>query len=148
MKTFKLQFATLTVLATFITLNLNANNSYLRFAEENYINDIPFNTEKIAEKYSIQTIEINFDFSEENEIYDIPFNTACVTADCRFELAFAEAFEMEEENYINDIPFNTENITKNSNLIDFQEEAYINDIPFDTFSLAKELNSLQYAINK
>lgn len=148
MKTLKLQFATLTALFSFFTLSLNANNNYPTLMEETYINDIPFNTEIVAENFSMNEMEKDFDFTEEFEIYDIPFNTACITADCRYELAIAEEFEMEEEAYINDIPFSTEEVSTIANMVDFEDEAYINDIPFNTFAVANHVECPHYAMNK
>ena len=148
MKTLKLQFATLTAIFTLFTASLTANTNYPSLIEETYINDIPFDTEIVAESYSMNEIEKDFDFSEEYEIFDIPFNTTCITADCRYEIAIAEEFEMEEETYINDIPFSTEEVSAVANMVDFEDEAYINDIPFDTFAVINHLDCPQYAMNK
>jgi len=148
MKTLNIQLTTLTAIFAFFTLNLTANTNYPKLIEETYINDIPFDTEIVAESYSMNEMEKDFDFSEEFEIYDIPFNTACITADCRYEIAIAEEFEMEEETYINDIPFNTEEIVTTENTVDFDDEAFINDIPFDTYAVANHVECPQYAMNK
>lgn len=148
MKSFKLYFATLTVILTFAALSSTANNNYPLLLEEVYINDIPFDTELIAEIHSFNGMVKEFDFSEETEIFDIPFNTACIIADCRYEMALAREFEMEEETYINDIPFNTEKINAIPVSIDFSEESDINDIPFDTYSVVKKLENPAYAFNK
>ncbi|HJN05417.1 MAG TPA: hypothetical protein QF480_02270 [Bacteroidales bacterium] len=46
------------------------------FDEEEYINDIPFNTNNIsAEANYLKAIEKDFDFEQESFIDDIPFNT-------------------------------------------------------------------------
>jgi hypothetical protein len=147
MKTLKLQLATLTAIFALFTISLTANTNYPSLLEETYINDIPFDTEIVAESYSMNEMEKDFDFSEEYEISDIPFNTACITADCRYETAISETFIMEEEMYINDIPFNTEKISSVVSQIDFKDEAYINDIPFDTFSVVNNLDCPEYAMN-
>jgi len=146
MKTLKIQFTTITVLAALFTLNLNATTNTPNLSEEMYIGDIPFNTETVADNYTMSEISSEFDFSEEYEIFDIPFNTACITVDCRYELAIAEEFEMEDEIYINDIPFNTEKISSVANQAEFEEEAYIDDIPFDTYSVVSQLDCPEYAM--
>ena len=147
MKTLKLQFATLAaIFAFFISFSANANCPSL--SEETYIEDIPFNTETIADNFSMNMIETEFDFEGEYEIYDIPFNTACVTAGCRYEIALAEEFEMEDEAYINDIPFNTKEIVRTGGQVDFEEETYIDDIPFSTFKVANQVEYQLYANNK
>ena len=49
------------------------------FEEELYINDIPFNTEKIAgEAHYKAALTVNFELEEENYVNDIPFNTASI----------------------------------------------------------------------
>lgn len=46
------------------------------FEEEEYIDDIPFNTELIAETYYYnQSMNAQFEFEEEAYVDDIPFNT-------------------------------------------------------------------------
>lgn len=148
MKSFKLQYAALTALLALFSLTISANNNYPLLPEETYINDLPFETEIVAENYSMNEITKGFDFSEENGIFDIPFNTACATANCRYETALAEEFELEEEAYINDIPFNTEKVVTMKNTLDFEDEAFINDIFFNTFSVVKQLECPQYAMKK
>ena len=148
MKTLKLQFAKLTALLAFFTLIGNASANFPSLTEEAYINDIPFNTEIVAENYSLNEMVKGFDFSEEFEIYDIPFNTECITADCRYELALSQEFEIEEEPYINDIPFHSEKTGTVAASVDFADEVYINDIPFDTYAVVEKLECPQYAMNK
>lgn len=144
MKTLKIQFATLSVLVAFFTLNLNANPTVPNFSEEMYINDIPFNTEKIVENYSIIEISREFDLLEEDEIFDIPFNTAYFTTDSSYELDMAVEFEMEDEDYINDIPFSTEKVSSVVIRIDFKDEAYIDDIPFSTSTVVSQIDCSSY----
>jgi len=46
------------------------------FDEEDYINDIPFNTDSISDEYIyLNAIIENFEMEEESYIDDIPFNT-------------------------------------------------------------------------
>lgn len=48
----------------------------ITFEEESYVNDIPFNTEKISQLTQYQlAIAIDFEFADEDYIDDIPFNT-------------------------------------------------------------------------
>lgn len=97
--------------------------SEYNFKEENYINDIPFNTELLFHSF----MSPEFNFEEEAFINDIPFNTALLVN-----------FEM-EESYIDDIPFSTnEIVAAESTQKDFQmdEEAFIDDIPFNTETIA------------
>lgn len=50
------------------------------FEEEGYVNDIPFNTEKISQLTQYQlAIAIDFEFAPEDYIDDIPFNTCEVS---------------------------------------------------------------------
>ena len=101
--TTKTIIATLAILFAF---SLSAGT--LTLAEENYIHDIPFNTNEIYNEILISSGVLDFDFSEEAYINDIPFNTECITADCLYEKALNVTFEMKEESYIDDIPFDTE----------------------------------------
>jgi len=44
--------------------------------EENYVNDIPFNTDVISEEYNyLNAVSENYEISDEEYIDDIPFNT-------------------------------------------------------------------------
>ncbi len=44
--------------------------------EDEYVNDIPFNTDSISDKYNyLNTISENYNLEEELYINDIPFNT-------------------------------------------------------------------------
>ena len=46
------------------------------FEEEGYVNDIPFSTDSISDKYNyLNTITENFEIEEDKYINDIPFNT-------------------------------------------------------------------------
>jgi hypothetical protein len=75
---------------------------------ESYINDIPFNTNKIAEKTLYENaISVEFYLEDEEYVDDIPFNTKKIADSCLCEYAMNEEFHIEQENYIDDIPFNT-----------------------------------------
>lgn len=113
--------------------------SPVKFVDEPYIDDIPFDTELIVKKVS----QIEFDFEEETYIDDIPFNTACIAADCRYKKALDVVFELSNESYIDDLPFSTAQVVEiflfNQAVSDefkMEEEAYISDIPFDTYEIA------------
>lgn len=131
---------------TLMTIIFSTTNSFgntLNFAEETYIDDIPFETEMVVHELNLS----NFDFADEAYINDIPFSTECVAANCNYKQAVSIEYEMEDETYINDIPFNTEKVTENyicSNamMVQFQmeEEQYINDIPFNTESVVQNMN--------
>ena len=98
-----------TVLALlFVNNNALAVNS--EFEDENYIDDIPFDTEWVVNKL----MQPEFNFEDEAYIDDIPFNTACVAADCKYKKAFSVLFDLEDENYIDDIPFDTRLIAVSS----------------------------------
>ncbi len=119
----------------------SASANPVRFEEETYIDDIPFDTEMIVK--GILTPE--FDFEEEAYIDDIPFNTACVTAKCFYKKAIAVAFDLDEEKYIDDLPFSTIEVAQQYNFnqsvsieFEMENENYIDDIPFDTYQVASK----------
>jgi len=122
----------------------NTLGNNLNFPEEEFINDIPFDTESVVNKMIIP----DFDFEDEATIKDIPFSTASIAASYNFQKAITACFEMEEENYINDIPFNTEHIVDSyiyttALSVEFQmsDENYIDDIPFNTNCIAQNNGS-------
>ena len=81
------------------------------FEEEAYVDDIPFDTQAIAEACILKEImNVEFDFEEEAYIDDIPYNTCEVARNCRIEKYLEDVFDFEEEAYIDDIPFDTEEI--------------------------------------
>lgn len=46
------------------------------FNDEEYVDDIPFDTQSIAENYLFESsMNVTFDFEEEAYVDDIPFNT-------------------------------------------------------------------------
>ena len=59
--------------------------------EEAYVDDIPFNTEAIAEKALFeQAMAADYDLEEESYIEDIPFNTAKIAEERLADLASAK----------------------------------------------------------
>jgi hypothetical protein len=88
--------------------------------EEKYINDIPFNTNKIASQ-SLYLHAVNQQFEMEEEVIDdIPFDTYEIAKQEILRLSLAKEFSLEDEEYINDIPFDTEeiaNINCNGNML-------------------------------
>ena len=139
-----------TIFIILFTINLSA--AVLNIEEENYINDIPFDTYEIYNDIVDRVDLMKFDFEEEAYINDIPFDTKCITVDCGYEKALQEEFSFEEESYIDDIPFDTECITAecmyNKALkvtFRFDDESYIDDIPFATENI---VNSTQFVMSK
>ncbi len=123
----------------------SASANPIKFDDEAYIDDIPFDTEMIVN--GILTPE--FDFEDESYIDDIPFNTACVTANCLYKKATSVVFELNEDEYVDDLPFSTLEIAQKYNFkqavsVEFvmENENYINDIPFDTYQIANNSNQL------
>ena len=145
-----------TIATIFVILfSINLNAGVQNFDEENYINDIPFDTHEIYNDIVDRTDLMKFDFEEEAYINDIPFDTKWITADCGYEKALQEEFSFEEESYIDDIPFDTECITAeciyNKALkvtFSFGDEFYIDDIPFDTENIYNRTRCTQFAMGK
>jgi hypothetical protein len=139
--------------ALMFSINLSAGT--LTNAEENYIHDIPFNTNEVYNEILISNGILDFDFNEEAYINDIPFDTECITTDCLYEKALKVTFEMADESYIDDIPFDTECISAEclyqralQQNFSFDEETYINDIPFETSDIIKNTENTQFAMSK
>jgi hypothetical protein len=81
------------------------------FEEEGYIDDIPFDTQSIAEAYTLnEAMNVAFDFEEEAYVDDIPYNTYAVVKNYKVEKYLQHVFVFEEEEYVDDIPFDTEEI--------------------------------------
>jgi len=78
--------------------------------EEEYVNDIPFNTAKIAVEAIYQkTIRIPFTVPEE-EVNDIPFDTHKIAMEALYQKALTQVFHVPEEEYVHDIPFSTKKV--------------------------------------
>lgn len=106
----KSTLAILTVL--FLSTNMFAN--IFEMEQEQYIDDIPFNTEKVANQTVLENaLNEEFTLTEEN-INDIPFNTFEVASEKLYELAIAKDFDLEEEAFVEDIPFNTQLVVSQS----------------------------------
>ena len=87
------------------------DNATLVLPEEEYVNDIPFNTTKIAVEAQYQkAIQVPFTVPAEEEVNDIPFDTHKIAMEALYQKALAQVFEVTEEQYVNDIPFNTEEV--------------------------------------
>lgn len=129
--------------------------------EESYIDDIPFDTEKIYKRaccyykhYGRYTADLTL--SDEDYIEDIPFNTVEIASSV-MNASFLtrpcqQTFFMPEEFYIDDIPFNTEDVVADSlekeenkkesytiTSFNLRDEEYIDDIPWDTQELFAEM---------
>lgn len=96
---------TTTLLVTLTVLfSTNLNASVFNFNEEQYIDDIPFNTESVtADSLYKEAVSVEFQFEEEEYIDDIPFNTKCVSINYLFYKAILVNFDFDEEIYIDDI---------------------------------------------
>jgi hypothetical protein len=109
--------------------------------EESYIDDIPFDTEKVVDEMIMPAL----DFDDELYIDDIPFNTAKVIEVSNSNISQEIEFVSVDEAYINDLPFSTELVVAEyeyqiavSQVYYFKDEKYINDIPFSTYLVAKK----------
>ena len=153
MKTNTYTSALLTLVTFLIAFNLSA--SVITFNEEEYIDDIPFDTEKIYQEVMNENEMSLYSFEEEAYINDIPFNTYAIVMQVEYIAAVSVEFEKQEEENINDIPFDTREISDQLNYhlavaeeFEMMEENNIDDIPFDTYllvqSMAKQTCSSQF----
>lgn len=78
--------------------------------EEEYIDDIPFNTRLIFDSVQASRFAADFRPAEEAYIDDIPFDTHKIACRSLSDEALRKSYPMPEEPYINDIPFNTQSI--------------------------------------
>jgi len=114
------------------TFGTSDNESFLFLEEEPYVDDIPFDTEKIFKSIvHQQAINEVFFLGEEKVVNDIPFDTWNIFMNSR-----PACLDMEQEAYANDIPFNTELMASmclvNSFELAIAEENNSNDLPFNT----------------
>ena len=130
-----------------IGINTFATPKNFNFEDEAYINDIPFDTEKIVNELS------KTEFEDEAYIDDIPFDTEAIVIIYKYNKAVGELFELEDEADIKDIPFNTASVVANYKYqtaininFDFNEENSIDDIPFNTAMIAC-FNNEAYSCN-
>ena len=123
------------------TVNLPAVPASVTMTEEEYVNDIPFNTSDIASGTIIN--DMNKKYSDEDNVEDIPFDTRKIA----LEAGLKEIMDSDTEAYVNDIPFNTREVYYNV-LVEFYAQNYmqeenVNDIPFSTTEIV-----CQYLVNK
>ena len=105
MKTFT---KTTALLAIILLATLNIFATGLEFEQEQYIDDIPFNVEEIANQARFEmAIAIDFTFSDEEYIDDIPFDEDYLTRLKLYAEAISQSFSYDDEKYIDDIPFTT-----------------------------------------
>ena len=86
--------------------DFTTENSLLEFTfeEEEYIDDIPFDTRCISINCLYQAaISIDFTIEEEEYIDDIPFNTTYASDDSSYNKAIKVEFNFEEEQDIDDM---------------------------------------------
>jgi len=74
------------------------------FAEEAYVNDIPFDTWEVAVDAILEGDEVKLE--EEAYVNDIPFDTRAIAG----KYLLRRMMETSDEANVNDIPFNTEKI--------------------------------------
>lgn len=110
-------------LSILFSININASNNEFTFEEENYIDDIPFNTELLV----LEMPSTQFDFEEEAVIDDIPFNTGNIVINYNFELALNSNFNFPEEEQIDDIPFKTSIIACNQTSTCMKAATYVSN---------------------
>jgi hypothetical protein len=93
-----------------------ADSSYLAEStlapiEEQYVNDIPFNTAKIAAEAQYQkAVQVQFTVPAEKDVDDIPFNTEKIAMNYLRHKALTQIFNVPKDKDVNDIPFNTEKV--------------------------------------
>ena len=118
MKTNTYTTTLITLVAFLITFNVNA--TVFNFNEEEYIDDIPFDTEKIYQEILNENNAGLYTFDEEAYVDDIPFNTSSVAGQAAYAAAVSVEFIMNEEENVNDIPFDTYQVVYAAN-----EESFV-----------------------
>ena len=108
------------ILLALITLNTNSaitNVPEKEFflEEENYIDDIPFDTWSVAMNNESYWSSLGFLLEDEEYVEDIPFSTCEIAANYKTKQIMAVEFSMEEEAEINDLPFDTKLIAQQLN---------------------------------
>lgn len=117
-------------------LILKDNEPSLEMKQEKNVNDIPFNTEKIFQKYLYhQAMTKEYKLRDEKNVDDIPFDTWKIFINNQMTL-----FKLKDEKNVNDIEFNTGLIVTNY-LIDqmafkLPDEPNVDDLPFNTSCIA------------
>jgi hypothetical protein len=133
-------FGIVLVLALLISLNASAYTP--PNVDDTYIDDIPFDTEIVANNMLLGA----YDFEDEAYIDDLPFDTKAVTDDMANSMNDEDEFTFGKETYIDDIPFLTESVVNNyeyniaiNKVFEMPEEIEVDDIPFDTGHIASAL---------
>ena len=93
-------------------LNMSAMMVVFAMEDENYIDDIPFETKEIVMEMKSSDLNMPlcytaFILEDEAYIDDIPFDTEEIAA-AAFENGSNRLFVMDDESYIDDIPFDTQ----------------------------------------
>ena len=90
--------------------NLSENATFA-LPEDQYVNDIPFNTAKLAVEAQYQkAIQVQFTVPQEKDVNDIPFNVKKIATQYQYQKALTQVFKVPAENDVNDIPFSTEKV--------------------------------------
>ena len=88
-----------------------SENATYTLPEEQYVNDIPFNTAKLAVEAQYQkAIRVQFTVPQEKDVNDIPFNVQKIATQYQYQKALTQVFEVPAEKDVNDIPFSTEKV--------------------------------------
>ncbi len=100
-----------TVLANQVDSSALSENATFALPTEQYVNDIPFNTAKIAaEAQYKKAIKVQFAVPAEKDVNDIPFNAQKIAEKYLHQKALAQVFRVPADKDVNDIPFNTKKI--------------------------------------
>jgi hypothetical protein len=130
-----LMTASLLIAGTKIT-SPSVSGDIVVLEEENYVNDIPFDTWKISGLAYPPDLTLN----EESYVDDIPFNTAEIAREALLE----KVIEQKEEGSVNDIPFNTNKIYNeiqlNRYISQWQDEKNVCDMPSSTCIIVSMTN--------
>lgn len=106
-------------------------NPWVLMEDEQYVNDVPFNTRKI---FSDCCVKFMCEKMEEGYVDDIPFSTSVIYSNWKLE---RQMELMADENNSDDVPFNTEELA-NEALFEhivmdsYAEEVNVSDLPFNT----------------
>ena len=83
----------------------------MQLEDETYIDDIPFNTEKVLSDFNLNFNSVSpedvFELEPEKYIDDIPFKTKEIFDNYSDEISYYSVLQLKDEKYINDIPFCT-----------------------------------------
>ena len=80
------------------------NLTVFNLEEEEYIDDIPFDTGCVTSDCLYhKAVSVDFQIEDDNYVDDIPFNTECISTNCKYLKALSIEFNFEDEAYIDDM---------------------------------------------